>query len=102
MTTTTLTHDEIRAIGNHFAARHGIDRANWSAITNETIRDAFPDAMGAAVRGSVVVVIHAQCPVCDAALCNHAKIETEEAFGPELIDAMILAHVRGADEGETR
>ena len=96
---TMLSHAEIRTVAEHFATVHGIDRANWTAITTQTVRDAFPDAAGVAVRGSTVAVIYATCPRCTRAMCNHAKIEREETFSPDAIDAMILAHVRGAETG---
>lgn len=96
MTTQTGYLEEV---GRHFdGTRHGgIRLPNMTAITNEVIRQTFPEAVGVAVRGSSVAVIYAQCQrACGAPLCNHPKDDREEVFTGDEIDALILAHVRGA------
>ena len=87
---------ERSAIAEHFRRHHGI--ASWTAITNQTIRDAFPDAVGVAVRGDQVAVIYAQCVECASPLCNHTKLAREETFAGEGVDLMILAHARFAGD----
>jgi hypothetical protein len=102
-----LTQAELAEIARHFDGRRhgGLRPPDLTAITNEVIRDAFPDATGVAIRGASVVVVSASCRercgrprlgVVDP--CRHPLDSTEEAFTEAEINAMILAHVRGADE----
>ena len=89
---------ELEEIAEHFSRVHGIRGLNMTAIINQVVRDAFPDATGLAVRDSDVVVMTDTCRVGCAGLCYHTKDTQEEVFGEDEMDALILAHVRGAEE----
>jgi len=93
-----MTKLELAEIGAHFdGTRHGgIRLPDLTAITHAVIAQTFPDAAGLAVRGSAVVVIYRECETCADRFCNHPKCQREEAFSGAEVDALILAHVRGA------
>jgi hypothetical protein len=94
-----MTSAQLAEIAAHFDGRRhgGIRLPDMTAITNEVIRETFPDAAGLAVLGSAVTVTYRVCRVdCGARLCQHEKTETEQIFSDDEMDALILAHVRGA------